>query len=149
MTDNEIIKALECCANNGDCKECAINPHKGNYGYCTSLAIKAALDLINHQKAEIERLKNNLFCKVVIDEETMRNITNEKVQEFELDIKSIKAEAIKEFAERLKTEAKLRNHTNYGANKQAVSYNEGVIETRKFMLVCIDTLVKEMVGDTE
>jgi N utilization substance protein A len=72
MTDEQIKKALECCANNGDCKECAINPHKGNYGYCTSLAIKAALDLINHQKAEIERLKNNLFCKVVIDEENSR-----------------------------------------------------------------------------
>lgn len=50
MTDNEIIKALEICANDGDCKECKINPHHGNYGYCTSLAIKAALDLINRQK---------------------------------------------------------------------------------------------------
>lgn len=68
---------------------------------------------------------------------------------YERQAKTAKAEAIKEFAERLKTEAKLRNHTNYGANKQAVSYNEGVIETRKFMLVCIDNLVKEMVGDTE
>jgi 5'-3' exonuclease len=60
MTDNEIIKGLLCCANNGDCKECPINPHHGNYGYCTSLAIKHALDLINRQKAEIEQLKRNL-----------------------------------------------------------------------------------------
>lgn len=46
------------------------------------------------KNAEIERRKNNLFCKVVIDEEKMRNIINEKVAEFELDIESIKSEAI-------------------------------------------------------
>ena len=71
--------------------------------------IKAANDLIETQKAEIEnlntvnaemqaeigRMKNNAFCNVVIDEETMRNIVKEKVAEFELDIKSIKAEAVK------------------------------------------------------
>lgn len=54
------------------------------------------------KNAEIERRKNNLFCKVVIDEEKMRNIVNEKVAEFELDIESIKSEAIRAFAERLK-----------------------------------------------
>lgn len=60
MTDNEIIKALEICANNGDCKECAINPHHGNYGYCTSLAIKAALDLIKRQQEEIGEVAASL-----------------------------------------------------------------------------------------
>ncbi len=66
VTDNEIIKALEICANDGDCKDCCINPHKGNYGYCTSLAIKAALDLINRQRAEIERLEkeNHRFADI-------------------------------------------------------------------------------------
>lgn len=91
MTDAEVIKALECCANNGDCKECAINPHKGNYGYCTSIAIKSALDLINRQKAEIERLSDHF-----------REVT-----------KKIKTEAIKEFAERL--ENKLANNTDISA----------------------------------
>lgn len=60
MTTEQIIKSLEICANDGDCKDCAINPHRGNYGYCTSLAIKAALDLINRQKAEIERSRKLL-----------------------------------------------------------------------------------------
>lgn len=85
MTDAEIIKGLECCVNNGDCRECALNPKKGNYGYCTGLAIKSALDLITRQKAEIERL-------------------NEAV-DFFADIgklySEIKAEAYKEFAELL------------------------------------------------
>lgn len=76
FTDEEIINSLNICANNGDCRECAINPHKGNYGYCTSLAINAALNLINRQREEIE----------VIKETTAE----------------IRYEAIKEFAERLK-----------------------------------------------
>lgn len=53
FTDEEIVHSLEICSNDGDCKECRINPHKGNYGFCTSLAIKASLDLINRQKAEV------------------------------------------------------------------------------------------------
>ena len=59
---------------------------------------------IQQLKAEIERRKNNLFCKVVIDKETTQNIINEKVADFELDIKSIKAEAIKEFAESIQNQ---------------------------------------------
>ena len=51
FTDDEIINSLVICSSDGDCKECHINPHKGNYGFCTSLAIKAAIDLINRQKA--------------------------------------------------------------------------------------------------
>ena len=82
MTDTDIIKALECCANNGDCEECAINPHHGNYGYCTSLAIKAALDLINRQKVEIDQFAD--IGKMYSE---------------------IKSEAIREFAQRLKKEA--------------------------------------------
>ena len=53
FTDDEIINSLVICSSDGDCKECHINPHKGNYGFCTSLAIKAAIDLINRQKAEV------------------------------------------------------------------------------------------------
>lgn len=54
LSDNEIIKALKCCT--GDLEGCASCPlydppcdmgHKLNY---------YALDLINRQKAEIERL---------------------------------------------------------------------------------------------
>ena len=76
FTDEEVINSLKICANNGDCKECAINPHKGNYGFCTGLAINAALDLINRQREEI----------AVIKETTAE----------------IRYEAVKEFADRLK-----------------------------------------------
>ena len=83
------------------------------------------------KNTEIERRKNNLFCKVVIDEEEMRNIINEKVAGLELDIELIKAEAIREFAERLKKECLI--------DRGYEILHEGTI----------DNLVKEMVGDTE
>lgn len=53
MTDNEIIKALECCSNavGEKCKECPINKN------CLEVELnKEALDLINRQKAEIKEL---------------------------------------------------------------------------------------------
>ena len=53
FTDEEIIKALEVCLEGDNCKECPINPNQGNYGYCTGLAMKEALNLINRQKTEV------------------------------------------------------------------------------------------------
>ena len=52
MTDKEIIKALECCIKHTECPEC---PMKGTRN-CISELNKNALDLINRQQAEIERL---------------------------------------------------------------------------------------------
>lgn len=124
LSDNEIIEALPFLA-----KYC-----KDEYNDIrVDDVLLGAFDLINRQKAEIERRKNNLFCKVEIDEEMMRNIVKEKVAEFELDIKSIKAEAIKEFAERLK-----------GTFPQ-----DDFLRSTKRISADIDNLVKEMVGDTK
>jgi hypothetical protein len=55
MTDNEIIKALECC--DGTLAGCAECPNYKNRFCCT--IEKDALDLINRQKAEIEGLKRD------------------------------------------------------------------------------------------
>lgn len=52
MTDNEIIKALECCSNGEPCANCPYQKQCDE----TDLA-EIALDLINRQQAEIERLK--------------------------------------------------------------------------------------------
>ena len=54
MTDNEITKALECCIND-DCDNCP-----DTFGNCEHNAMRNALDLINRQKAEIERLNEQL-----------------------------------------------------------------------------------------
>ena len=144
MTDNEIIKALEICANNGDCKECAINPHKGNYGYCTSLAIKTALDLINRQKAEIERFTIDLK---ILQHATTKYphcvlgsnfaVFTESLEEYDKLIASISTEAVKEFAERLKEYVESYDVTT---GYKIIIVNAVEEET-------IDNLVKETVGE--
>lgn len=58
MTDNKIIKALECCTKTefiSDCAKCEMLAFD-----CKDTLIENALNLINHQKAEIERLENEL-----------------------------------------------------------------------------------------
>lgn len=60
MTDNEIIKALECCAVAYDCPVCPFNCECGNMGNLSS----AAIDLINRQKAELEELKEDYIPKL-------------------------------------------------------------------------------------
>lgn len=84
MTDNEIIKALECCV---QYTTTDIRTYKG---MPLEVFSQAVLDLINRRRAEIERLQehnNILICRV-------DNLV------YECDC--AKQEAIKEFAEQLK-----------------------------------------------
>lgn len=53
MTDNEIIKALECCVNNQYCWLCVLKDREDD---CYNI-LKSAFDLINRQKADIETAK--------------------------------------------------------------------------------------------
>lgn len=94
MTDEQIIKALECCAtDDGDdcfqCPYCNLFFEPGDGG-CVNRCRKDALDLINRQKAEIER--------------TEKELTEYKLRlkMSECTVDEIKSEAIKEFAEKLK-----------------------------------------------
>ena len=60
MADNEIIKALECCGKNPPiCIECSYKG-KCNRKDCYDYLKDDALSLINRQKAEIERLQNEI-----------------------------------------------------------------------------------------
>lgn len=56
MTDNEIIKALECCSIKEDCKGCYFDTHEAG-DICAREVVKNAFYLIKHQRAEIERLQ--------------------------------------------------------------------------------------------
>lgn len=58
MTDEKIIKALECCHKFGDfgCGCCPLSDEMG----CRDELKTSALFLINRQKAEIERLLQKL-----------------------------------------------------------------------------------------
>lgn len=113
MTDNEIIKALRCCS--APFNDCAGCPLYGDYPSCE--CERYTIDLINRQKAEIERLKNENMAK-----EAEYNDMLEQRNSVERYLETAKSEAVKEFASRLK--------------------ETGVIRCSD-----VDKLVKEMVGE--
>lgn len=61
MTDNGIIKALECCKTNNafDCNYCPYEGIGNEMVGCVNRLIGDALDLINRQKAELDDLKRD------------------------------------------------------------------------------------------
>lgn len=150
MTDNEIIKALECPASEVDvlCAECPYRTHNGLT--CHSALAKDAIDLINRQKAELQKAKAELKettekfnCQqyVYADLSDIIKDKNAEIEKLQTDYSSMqstlakmsmgvaeaKAEAIKEFAERLKPMLGFGRYTSYED---------------------IDNLVKEMVGES-
>ena len=90
MTDSEIVKALECCKNDGIiCGEC---PYKKVNG-CMEKMSADALDLINRLQKELD----------IMSEEHLDILER---------LETAKAEAYKEFAERLANKAMLPQETN-------------------------------------
>ena len=70
MTDNEIIKALEICGVDLDCKHCSFQG-----GLCVNKLINEALSLINRQKAEIDELQRRNSV-LEIELQAMRGAAN-------------------------------------------------------------------------
>ena len=137
MTDNEIIKALECCCFTDDENNCCTCPLSDDSGkLCVGVLVKNALDLINRQQETIETLRNCIEQHHIIRKDGKSPLS--------LLTEEIKAEAIKEFAERLKEICRKRQYvitekTNFGViNKQYLQ----VVDKSD-----IDNLVKEMVGE--
>ena len=150
MTDNEIIKALECCyGNKVNCNECPMWEYEGD---CFEGLMKHnALSLINRQKAEIEKLEllnasllescegYSKACDVYRAEiERLVEHTKEGIdlaKQLPEMLKLAQAGAIKYFAERLKHKA-TETHNTIPRHYRYVISND-----------FIDNLVKEMVGD--
>ena len=119
MTDNEIIKALETCCSRNNCeKNCPYALHKDCFFKCIEMCTADTIDLIKRQQAEIEEL---------------REINKSRKEERPLLIYTARAEAIKEFAEKLK---EFRYMANVAARNTSIVVN----------VKDIDDLVKEMVG---
>ena len=57
FTDEEIKSSLEVIATTHNCNECKIRNCKWGTCNCSQITANAALDLVNRQQAEIERLK--------------------------------------------------------------------------------------------
>ena len=88
MTDNDIIKALECEIRRAEYVDT-------EYLDCVEVKdFKLALDLINRQKAEMEQLRHNYALAVAEREANVKGFTEQ--------LSKVRAEAITEFAERLK-----------------------------------------------
>ena len=146
LTDNEIIKALECCNGSFDrCGECPLDNVSQEKLRCWELE-KSALNLINRLQAENERLKgevsnarrkalleakgkfaghsdyhgDTILCKLICMAEG-KEVGSAKP----LDKSEIKSEAYKEFANRIEKEVLI----------------SGTVE--------IHNLLKEMVGDKD
>lgn len=60
ITDEEIKSSLEVIATTRNCNECKIRNCKWGTCNCSQITANAALDLINRQKAEIEKLTDKL-----------------------------------------------------------------------------------------
>lgn len=102
MTDNDIIKANEICNGIQDkhCEECPYQNIRDND--CVVVLAKDTIDLINRQRAEIEMLEGNLkFVRGTV--ERMKKHDEERDIRLHARLtETARAEAIKEFAERLK-----------------------------------------------
>lgn len=136
LTDEEIIEALDLCTQqNGSipCYDCPC--WNDDEQECKGIDYSATLDLIKRQKSEIERLKSANDEKFrqwdMLAEKTKThyaNLYNEAKDK-------LKAEAYKEFAERLKQSTVM---AVMGNKIYAVATSKGV-----------DNLLKEMVGEEE
>lgn len=131
MTDNEIIKALEQHNNYKTCSPCPYEKHSDTR-YCLDVLLSDVFPLVIRQKEEIERLKN-------------RDLQVEVSEKLE---REIKAEAVKEFAERLKEQDGYDNHVFDDCASILVpeEYLKGRDGKIKEVWNTIDNLVKEMVG---
>ena len=104
MTDDEIIKYMQCVIGNEvNCSECTYQKALP-FPSCRNMCAKNALALINRQKAEIERVEKEAKDKerAYNDEFCLRKEWQTKCRELLKDKQTTKFEAIKEFAERVK-----------------------------------------------
>ena len=127
LTDSEIVKALECCCEaeiKEDCEKLKCPFFDNEFYNCMTVddedaMYRYALDLINRLQAENERLKKGWKADVI-------------------ETANVKAEAYKEFAERLKEKSKKTEIVCSGA-LITTSY---AISSKN-----LEILLKELVGE--
>lgn len=102
MNKNEVLKAIEICTSAQGCLDC---PCFGkSIENCINLLLLDARDLIVDQEATILSLKKNgtITYQIKLDEEKMERIKNECLMRIDYNVKEIRADAIKTFAEKMK-----------------------------------------------
>lgn len=156
MTDEQIIKALECCIAKERCEEfsCEICPFDRVYD-CKEVMLPSAIAILNDQREEIKNLKQ------IIDKEGIeilklqkRNtlLLEKKCKKTNAARKVIKSEAIKDFAKRLKSklndlEFRTKTHRKTVPTKLCDDNANWVMH--ECVPEEIDNLVKEMTEESE
>lgn len=121
-TDEEIVKALECClCDNSECLQC--QKKELCRIECDELATKT-IDLINCQKAEIERLKGSTIVNNIMESQRIK--------------REAKSEAYKEFAEKLKEKL---DDCYIVSDGEYCGFDCGDVHK------CIENILIEMVGE--
>ena len=143
MTDNEIIKALECCFD-GYCEACAFDDDLNLK--CKDNLIENALNLINRQKAEIERLQEQIGslnkkypCTVDVGDNCL--VYARSLDDYDNLIGNISAEGIKEFWKKYR-DTLVSNHQTYICLISKTQKNIGYLYDD--IMSNGDNLVKEM-----
>ena len=167
MTDNDIILGLKCLAGEDEifCKDCAFRDMDRGFA-CKKNVSKAAIDLINLQKAEFEKTGEKwaeLYADTVTKwEEAYEELEADVDKQYEQAkadilgniadggtschwcINQHRAEAIREFVERLFERVAVK--TLVGKSED---YSDGFIEATCWYDEEIDNLVKEMTEETK
>lgn len=133
FTDEEIIKALMCHFNEEldeepfQCVDCPL--HNDTSPSCTEALKSYVLDLINRQKAEIERLKECPKCVYEYDGEVMEYCVQSPCSNFKT-VEQVKAEACKNFSQKLIKSSRLIAYAN-GFDIKAVVDVEEIVKILK------------------
>lgn len=132
MTDNkytneDIMSSLELIAITGNCDECKIRNCKWGTCNCSQITANAALELINRQESEIERLKKEV------------SVARDAYIAIQDRYEHTKTKAYKEFADKLGEKCGI--FTPLGVN--------WIEETKVVRVSDIDKILKEMVGEEE
>ena len=125
MTSDRIKKALGHCEFD-NCSGCPL----AGIGECYNIAVKEALNYINKLESEVESITMKLNCQ-----QKVYSDLHYIIQSHAEEIKTVKSEAIKEFAKKLVAEYKT---TYYLPN------DDDLIMVAKSDMY---NLVKEMVGE--
>ena len=159
LTDNEVIKALECCSEANNCGKCEYEPTQHQIGTvsCCNELMKDALDLIDRLQADNEQLKSDISVsrdaymsmkdRYEYEKEKVEN-AKQKCIDIAKALKTAKAEAYKEFAEEAsKKLEKVRQKYQRLCKEQGEEEDEVMNIHYRGIKRIVNNLVKEMVGE--
>ena len=168
FTNDDIIKAAECCANDDYPASCHVCPFKGER--CSQIMPKAVAEILKNQKEDNERLYNENEALISAQETLQKHINrqNKEIERLKNSLAISKKEierlqkyntyvaykhyndGIKEFAK--KTDemiTEIYNKHIFGNNDLYDEEKEAIMNFSDDIVCGFDNLVKEMVGDSE